>query len=253
MFSWLRRLRLIQRRTLWCPTLLGSFCIVTLLVVAVAWWCSSGESFLRLTRRLPAEVLVVEGWIGRDAVRAAGQEFEERGYQYIVATGSLTAERWGEGCGSFAEMTERELIRSGVPKDRIIVAPAKDTEIQRTFESALAVWRALQARSIRPRGLNVFTLGAHARRSRLVFAKVCQPGTKVGVVDWAPSGYEAGPWWCSSDRAKELLTETAGYLFEGLLNSGRGFNSPSEGAPAGYGSTALTNNKESNEHGNGSR
>ena len=47
------------------------------------------------------------------------------------------------------------------------------------------------------------------------------PETEVGVVGWTPSGYQALPWRRSSDRAKELLTETAGYIFEALLNSGR--------------------------------
>jgi DUF218 domain len=229
MFLLRRRLRLIQRRTVWCPTLLSSFCIVALLAVSVAWWCNSGELFLRMTQRLPAEILVIEGWIGRDGVRAAGQEFEQHGYQYIITTGGRNAERWRQDRCSYAETAERELIEAGVPKDKIIVAPAKDTDSQRTYESAIAVWRALQARGIQPKSLNVFTLGAHARRSRMIFAKVYRPETEVGVIDWTPSSYEAGPWWRSSERAKELLTETAGYLFEALLDSGRGFNSPTEG------------------------
>ncbi len=53
------------------------------------------ESFLSVTERSPADVLVVEGWIGREGVRAAGEEFKQRGYQYVVATGGLTA---NEGC-----------------------------------------------------------------------------------------------------------------------------------------------------------
>jgi DUF218 domain len=177
---------------------------MVLLVVIVAWWCSFGESFLRLTRRLPAEVLVVEGWIGRDGVRAAGQEFEQRGYQYLVVTGSSSAERWEQGCWSYTEMTERELSQAGVPKDKVIIAPARETENQRTYQSAVAVWRALQAKGIQPKALNVFTLAAHARRSRLIFATVYAPETDVGVIGWTPSDYEAGTWWRSSERAKEL-------------------------------------------------
>ena len=112
-------------------------------------------------------------------------------------------------------------MRSGVPEEKIIVAPSRDTERQRTYESAVAVFRALEARGIHPKTLNVFTLGPHARRSRLVFAKVLRPGTEVGVVDWIPSDDQTSPWWQSSDRAKDLLTETAGYVYEALFNSGR--------------------------------
>ena len=228
MLSLTQRLQLIRRRTVWCPTWIGTFCLVLGLGIPLAWWVIRGEAFLSSTERLPAEVLVVEGWIGRDGVRAAGVEFAQRGYQYIITTGGrTTAERWEKGGWSYAEGAEHELVRSGVPEDRIIVAPARDTDTQRTYESAVAVWRALQAKGIKPRTVNVFTFGSHGRRSALVFAKVLGPETKVGVISWAPPGYSSTPWWRSSDRAREMITETAGYLFEAVLSSGRRSNSPS--------------------------
>jgi hypothetical protein len=97
-----RRLRLFQRRAVCCPTLFGSFLILTLLVIPVAWWFARGESFLSLTERLPAKVLVVEGWIGYEGVRAAAAEFEQRGYQY-------GADRNGSQCGHcWLERLDRE-------------------------------------------------------------------------------------------------------------------------------------------------
>jgi uncharacterized SAM-binding protein YcdF (DUF218 family) len=228
MLSLTQRLQLIRRRTIWCPTWMGTLCLALGLGIPLAWWFIRGEAFLSSADRLSAEVLVVEGWIGRDGVRAAGVEFAQRGYQYIVTTGGRTsAERWDEGGWSYAEGAEHELIRSRVPQDRIIVARAQDTDTQRTYESAVAVWRALQAKGIKPRTVNVFTFGSHARRSALVFGKVLGPETKVGAISWAPPGYSSTPWWHSSDRAREMITETAGYLFEAILNSGRRSNSPS--------------------------
>jgi uncharacterized SAM-binding protein YcdF (DUF218 family) len=221
MFLGSERLRLFQRCTVWFPTFLGLLCILLLLVVPVVWWCISGESFLSSTQRFPAEVLVVEGWIGSDGVRAAATEFG-RGYRYAVATGGVaTAKGWGQPGWSYAEGADHELIRSGVPEERIIFAPSRDTESQRTYASAVAVSRALEARGVHSKSLNVFTLGPHLKRSCLVFAKVLGPGTEVGGVGWTPSDYQASPWWRSSDRAKDLLTETAGYLYEALFNSGR--------------------------------
>jgi hypothetical protein len=231
---WRPSMRLVQRRTLWCPTWLGFFCLVLFLAAPAIWWLGDGESFLSLTERRPAEVLVVEGWIGRDGIRAAAAEFMRRGYRYVVATGGLTNdERWSQGGWSYAEGAQHELIRSGVPEAQILVATARDVESQRTFESAIAVSRALQARGIHPKALNVFTWGDHARRSRLVFAKVFQPDTNVGVVSWTPAIYGIGPWWKSSSRAKELLAETAGFIYEALFNSGRSSNSPDKDLPPG--------------------
>jgi DUF218 domain len=206
---------------------LGILCIALFLTIPFFWWCVSGESFLSLTERSPAEILVVEGWIGREGVRAAAAEFEQHGYLYVVTTGGLTTGKgWEEGGWSYAEGAEHELVRDGVAKDLIIVASAKDAERQRTYECAVAVWRTLQAKGIQPKAINVFTFGAHARRSRLVFAKVYGPKTEVGVISWVPAGHLALPWWRSSERAREMMTETAGYLFEALLNSGRRSNSP---------------------------
>jgi uncharacterized SAM-binding protein YcdF (DUF218 family) len=196
----------------------------------VFWWFARGESFFSLTHRLPADVLVVEGWVGRPGIHAAVAEFEQHGYQYIVASGGLTSDRWDDERASYAEMAAGEMIRSGVPRERIVVAPAKLAESGRTFESAVAVRRALQAVGIHAKRVNVFTFGSHARRSRLVFAKVDGPGTEVGVISWTPAGYVASPWWRSSERAREMLEETAGYLYEVLFNSGRRSNAPLVGA-----------------------
>jgi hypothetical protein len=103
---------------------------------------------------------------------------------------------------------------------------AKITESHRTFESAVAVWRVLRDEGIRPNSLNLFSFGAHARRSALVFGKVFANEAKVGVIGWSPPEYKSEPWWRSSERSRELLDETVGYLYEFLLNSGRPSNSP---------------------------
>jgi hypothetical protein len=229
---WYRRIRLFERRTLWCPTWLGTFCLIFVLVVPAAWWFIYGESFLSSTDRLSAEVLVVEGWIGTNGVRAAADEFQSGGYRYVVATGSQPDDDkgWQVIGWSYAQGAADELARCGIPREKIILAPARSTGRERTFESAVAVSRKLQSLSINSKSINVFTWGPHARRSRLVFAKVEGPETEVGAVGWTPSYYQASPWWRSSDRTKELLTETAGYIFEILLNSGRG----SRGISANY-------------------
>lgn len=222
---------LVQRRSLWWPTTAGWICLILFLSGCLALWWFNAESFLCLTQRQPqAEVLVVEDWIGLDGILAAKIEFERGGYRYLVSAGGLSNSRWERQQWNYAHAGQLELIRHGFPGDKILLATAGPTDSQRTFATAVAAWQAIRSANIRPVGINVFTLGAHARRSRLIFAKVFGPNTKVGVVSWIPPEYASEPWWRSSERAEDLIKETVGYLFEALLNSGRASNSPA--APA---------------------
>jgi uncharacterized SAM-binding protein YcdF (DUF218 family) len=217
-----KRLWLVRRRTIWCPTWLGLLCLAIGLAVPLTWWWNFGEAYLSFTHRLPADVLVVEGWIGRKAMIGVRDEFRKGTYKYIVATGGTAIGRWeNEKPISYAEMAADELVRLGIGKDEIVVAPSGNIESRRTYESALAARQMLQQRGIHPGVINVFTFGPHARRSFLVYTKVERSETRVGVIAWTPPSYETEPWWRSSERARELLTETAGYLFEFLFNSGR--------------------------------
>ena len=217
---------LIRPRTIWWPTLLGWACLLGVFAAGLLLWCFKAEPFLALTQRAPADVLVVEGWPDDEALRAARDEFVRGGYRFVVATGARMGERWTGLRWSMAEETERVLLKLGLSREQVILAKPEDVERHRTFASAVAVWRTLQARGIAPKAINVFSLSVHARRSRLVYAKVQRPAVPVGVISWSPAGYGTEPWWESSSRTLELLKETVGYPYELLLNSGRTSNSP---------------------------
>lgn len=218
-------LPLFRQRTVWVPTIWGVLLFVGLCGGGGAYWWFKGEEFLSLTRRETPEVLIVEGWIDDRGSVAAAEEFRQQGYQYIVATGGLTGRPWNSRRWSYAEETQRYLLREKVPAEKIILAVPREVETQRTFEMAVASKRAIEASGLHPKTVTVFTRGCHARRSRLVFAKVFGPGVAVGAVAWHPPGYRSEPWWRSTDRGSDFMKETVGYFLELLVNSGRTSNS----------------------------
>lgn len=217
------KLRLFKQRTVPVPTTLGAATLVGLLLSPILYWFYYGEAFLASTRRLPnARILVVEGWIGPEALRAAKTEFDTQNYEYIVTSGGeTTPEGWERGGWSYARGAEKELVRLGVPAEEVISAPADETDTGRTYRSALAVMQTLAERGIEPKSINVFTWGTHAQRSRLVFTKAAGSKIPVGVIGWQPTDYEKGPWWRSSERARGLIAESTGFFYELFLNSGR--------------------------------
>lgn len=217
--------RLIQRRQLWWPTLLGWALLAAFTLLPLLLWWFKGEDFLCATNRLPAQALIVEGWIGREGLEAAKAEFDRGGYTYLIAAGGPSRNDWDNNQWNYAHEAAGLMARLGIPRDRIIEAAAQEAKSQRTFESAFAVRTTLATKGLQLKAVNVLTLGAHARRSRLVFAKVLGPVTEVGVISNRPSRYPNGPWWKSSERAEDFLKETIGWLYELLLNSGRTSNS----------------------------
>lgn len=223
--------RFFQRRTLWWPTWMGWLALALLAWVPLLLWWFQGESFLAATHREAANILVVEGWISGEGIHASVLEFKTGDYRYVVATGGLTGERWNGRRWNYALEAEEQLLRSGIPRDQIILAASRETESQRTYEMAMSARQALRAQHIEPAAVNVFTRGVHARRSRLIFSKVFGPETRVGVIAWSPPRTGADSWWNSSERAEDMIKETVGYVFEFLLSSGRRGNSFDEAVP----------------------
>src|SRR5258708_17848134 len=111
------RLRPFRRCTILCPTWVGFWCITAVLFTLVAGWFTYGESFLVETHRSQADILVVEGWIGRKAICAAVDEFKRGGYRYVVAVLGLGSEPWGEKQAKQYEMQargrRRDRVRTG--------------------------------------------------------------------------------------------------------------------------------------------
>jgi hypothetical protein len=227
--------RLVRRRTVWWPTRFGWACFLLSTLALVFGWCFCGESFLSPTSPLPADALVVEGWAGRDSLPAAVREFRRGGYGLLVTSGGSTGDSWAASNWNYADLAAEVLLHKGMPKDRLLSAPASANDSQRTYQAALAVRMALEVRGPLPAAINVWTRGPHARRSRLVFARVFGSQTQVGVIAWTPEDQPDVPWWKSSERSRDFLGESVGYFYERLLWSGRwlGGGAPMPKAPPG--------------------
>ena len=219
------KLRFFARRTVYVPTLLGWTLLASFFALPGLWWFNYGEAFLSVTSRVPARILVVEGWVGPEGLKAAKAEFETGGYDYLVTSGGLVdpddPENWTKEGWTYAEGAGKALLRLGVPSEKVIFSPPRGVDRQRSYTSAVAVKEALSAVGIAPQSLNVFSSGAHARRTWMVYEKAYGPETKVGIIAFEPPAYASKAWWHSSERAIELMVQTVGFFYEFFLNSGR--------------------------------
>ena len=61
--------------------------------------------------------------------------------------------------------------------------------------------------------VDVFTLGAHARRSRLLFEKALGDEVAMGVIAAPDQTYDQDHWWRSSNGVRTVLSELIAYLY----------------------------------------
>lgn len=205
--------RLIRRRELWVPTALGWVVLAALLLGGARLGLAPLYSFLAPDRPLGGGVLVVEGWISETAFDEATLAWRSGDYAKVVTTGGRI-ER-GE-CPvefhTYAEFAARALEARGVPPQSIAVVSTPESARDRTFLSAVMVREWLEQSGLAVHGLDVFSEGAHSRRTWRLYRKAFGDDLAVGVRTAAPE-YDAAAWWRSSAGAKDVLGEAVAWGF----------------------------------------
>jgi len=188
--------------------------IVAVLAAAVLF-ASAVHDFLAINDPVQANVLVVEGWVWESAaMEEAAEEFNRGRYDVVVTVGVLPT---GQGGGplqenSAAHAAER-LREFGVNDHAIQVLTVPNIDRHRTYTSALAVRHWLADSKINVAGINVFTLGAHARKSLVLFKRAFGQSVHVGVIAGTEDSYDPERWWLSVRGIYTVLRKTIGYLY----------------------------------------
>jgi hypothetical protein len=65
--------------------------------------------------------------------------------------------------------------------------------------------------------MDVVTLGAHARRSRLLFQKALGDEFQVGVIAIEDRQFDPNHWWQSSAGVRRVIDELVAYLYARTL------------------------------------
>ena len=205
---------LVSRKQCWVPTARGWLVLMGMALATGIYILHSLDSFLSVNRPVPAEVLVVESWLPDYAYRGAVEEFQRGKYKYIITTGFILAEPWLESkFKSAAEFAAANLVAMGIQTNQIIVLSATHETRDRTYASAVPVRQWLQTHNPPLDSINVYTLGAHARRTRLLFERALGKSVKVGVFANPDKYYEANRWWVSSYGFRKEMDEGIAYLY----------------------------------------
>jgi hypothetical protein len=155
-----------------------------------------------------ARTLVVEGWLDERELDAAIAASRRGRYERVVTAGG-PIETWHEDVvwPSYAERAANYLRRHGLGEIPVVAVAAPATTQDRTFLSAVVVREWLRREQPELAAIDVFSAGAHARRSRLAYRIAFGPGVEVGVIAAPPRSYDIDRWWLTSEGAKTVLNE----------------------------------------------
>jgi len=212
------RLRLIRKKEVYRPTLVG-YAVLFLLLAALG-----GPATASLYRFLAsghpverADFVVVEGWLPDDLLKAVVRGPILEPHTTIIATGGpIPLGQILSEYGDYASMTRARLQKLGVPEERVIAVPAPPTHRDRTYASAMALKAFFDQQGVREARLNLVTRGVHARRSASLFRAALGRSFEVGV--WVlPEEFDAQSWWRSSLGFRAVLYEVLAWGYTQLF------------------------------------
>jgi hypothetical protein len=107
---------------------------------------------------------------------------------------------------SYADLARNRLITLGVAPERIIAIPGDRAKINRTLTSALAFREWLKTTNLNIKGINIISMGTHARRTWMTYNKILDEKYTIGIIS-IPDYYS------STIRRMKTLRETLGIIY----------------------------------------
>jgi hypothetical protein len=170
--------------------------------------------FLSINDSLPGGLLVVEGWGSDYAMAEAVAEFHRNHYDKVFVTGvPLDHGAPLSEFKTYAELGAAVLLRLGLATNVVQAVPTPNVPQDRTYASAAALKTWLREHGMAAPKINVFTVGPHARRSRLLYQKAMGKDVAVGVIAVPEQDYDPSRWWRSSPGVRAVTGEAIAYLY----------------------------------------
>lgn len=205
---------LFRQRKLWIPTVIGWFFLLVIALLVCLFVVRNIYHFLAQNKPVGARVLVIEGWLAPKELDQAVETFKKGGYEKVVTTGGPVLD-WPElsNKGNYAQMAADYLAQHGVPRRLIIAVPTPASAQERTFLSAVVLRNSAQKLGIKLSAFDLFSSGAHSRRSHLLFQMAFGQKVRIGILASRPDDYDPEAWWRESSGVESIIFQSIAFLW----------------------------------------
>ena len=206
---------LFRRRQVWLPTVWGGLLILAVVAALVALLGFNAYDLLaphqpaRGPAGAGARTLVVEGWMDGEELQQAVAVVRAGHYERVLTTGG-PIDAWSDPLGwrTHARRAAAFLRDHGVTGVPVIAVEMPTSLQDRTYLSAVQVRDWAQRSGVALEAIDLFSVGVHTRRSRLLYRMALGDAVEVGTIAARPREYDPLRWWASSAGTKATMGET---------------------------------------------
>ncbi|EAZ92773.1 ElyC/SanA/YdcF family protein [Crocosphaera chwakensis] len=207
---------LLEYKPQWTLTLRGWLFFILVLILVLISFSLSIHPFLRVSRPIDADVMVIEGWVPDITIEGAIAEFQDKNYRLMITTGNeIGRGKYLSDYKTFADLAAATAIALGLDPNQVVSVPNKTVSVNRTAASAKVVKQWLLDSDLNIKAINIYSHDVHTRRSWLIFRTLLKPEIKVGAIAFSPSYSES--WWKTSTGVKSMIMETIAYFYTKLI------------------------------------
>jgi hypothetical protein len=174
--------------------------------------------FLALNAPNPRGFLIIDSGTPETALRECVAEFNRHHYDKVFVVGGPIDQ--GRRLTPYRFQADRSLVtlqNLGLSADVLEAVSQSDLLQDRAYACAVALRHRWRAQATAPTDINLVSVGAHARRCRLLFQRALGRDVSVGILALCPEDYDARHWWRSSQGFRSVTGELIAYGYARLV------------------------------------
>lgn len=170
-------------------------------------------SFLAPNQKVEAKIIVIEGWLNDYALEESLEIFRKGNYEHMIITGGpLNTGYVIMNYKSTADVSFQTFLEYGASADSMTAVNRELVWRDRTYHTALELKKFLSEYYPENSSFNLVSLGAHSRRSWILFQKAL-PNYNIGIISINDRLYDHHYWWKNSKGFRSVVTEGIGYFY----------------------------------------
>ena len=212
------KFNLVKKKQCIRPTWLGWIVILITLAVIFRLSLVGIYYFLAVNKPVNSKTLVLEGSVPTYVVKDALAYYNQNGYERLIVTGiPIVNYEFISPFKSTAQATIPALKHYGYFDTAYVADIPTNILIDRTYNTAVASRILFDENKSWPKNFNIYSVGVHARRSKMMFKKAFGSDYEIGIIAHRDRSFAPNHWWKSSKGFRNISNEFVATLYVSMF------------------------------------